>query len=603
MALNFSKEVITLGANKITDKTFTFFKQGFRLNGAIGEPEYRDVTVSGVDVLNLPNAKADGLNYCKLYGKCEQRNLPEGYTEVEYLRSSGTQWIDTGYKPNTNIKFEISGTQSNSDSALFGISELFFCFDNSNATYYNFFGGSVGSFLIVMKNIPVVLTMSASDGIVINGTKYKSLTAGPATANYSMALFGRRNNSTGAIDKLGNHIIKYAKIYESNILIHNYIPCRRNSDSVLGMYDTVTGNFLTNAGTGTFIAGNDVVPTPTRPLNIICNNGVVKVSPNLFDKSIFAGDSDFTITYTSYQVPNGTYTMSSPDFPIVNNGTNVFFLAGNVNTGASSANNGVWANNPHTITVTDGYYTVAHRYEISGVGYNKNHPKDYNWQIEKGDTATTYMPYKQVYIDGTTETVEDSLNNTATAENLLAVDNYKDVQEVLTGSVTRNFAIKVLDGTEEWAYQGVHSRLNIEIGDLKAGVRNIPIACTHYQAVTDGREITDVPNNSIYSIVTPSRISIKTNQYTSVDTFTSFLQQQYANGTPVIVVYQTSTPTTSTVTAQTLTTKKGTNTIEITQASLTGLPLEVSYKAGVTVTITQIENANLDNQVTVTIGG
>ena len=29
----------------------------------------------------------------------------------------------------------------------------------------------------------------------------------------------------------------------------------RNSDGVLGMYDTVSQQFFTNAGTGTFIAG------------------------------------------------------------------------------------------------------------------------------------------------------------------------------------------------------------------------------------------------------------------------------------------------------------------------------------------------------------
>ena len=42
----------------------------------------------------------------------------------------------------------------------------------------------------------------------------------------------------------------------------NFIPARRNSDGVLGMYDTVSNTFFTNSGTGEFIAG-PVVYLPT----------------------------------------------------------------------------------------------------------------------------------------------------------------------------------------------------------------------------------------------------------------------------------------------------------------------------------------------------
>ena len=45
------------------------------------------------------------------------------------------------------------------------------------------------------------------------------------------------------------------------------------------------------------------------------------------------------------------------------------------------------------------------------------------------------------------------------------------------------------------------------------------------------------------------------------------------------------------------------NVVEITEASMDNLELEVSYKAGVAVTITEIENAQLDNSVEVTING
>ena len=47
--------------------------------------------------------------------------LPEGYTQVEYIQSTGTQYIDTGFKPNSNTRLvadmEIT---AGSTSFLFG---------------------------------------------------------------------------------------------------------------------------------------------------------------------------------------------------------------------------------------------------------------------------------------------------------------------------------------------------------------------------------------------------------------------------------------------------------------------------------------------------
>ena len=34
--------------------------------------------------------------------------FPEGYNEVEYIESTGTQYIDTGYIPKTNTKLELT---------------------------------------------------------------------------------------------------------------------------------------------------------------------------------------------------------------------------------------------------------------------------------------------------------------------------------------------------------------------------------------------------------------------------------------------------------------------------------------------------------------
>ena len=254
---------------------------------------------------------------------------------------------------------------------------------------------------------------------------------------------------------------------------------------------------------------------------------------NLFDKSIFTGDSDLNLIYTSYQIPNGTYTMSSPDFPFTGSTTNVFFLAGNISTGASTPINGVAINKPITITVTDGYYTIAHRY-ISGRDLNNAHPVDYNWQIEQGSTATSYKPYFN--------------GGSATAEMLLKVGDYKDEQSVIDGGVTRNIGIKVLDGSEDWkaTYQGFFE------APLPNHIASVPAYCNYFQSVTTGT-VPPVAERANKVWLGSTWVGLgATTKFSTVNTFKQWLADQYANGTPCIIVYPLAEPTTETVTGQPL---------------------------------------------------
>jgi len=206
-----------------------------------------------------------------------------------------------------------------------------------------------------------------------------------------------------------------------------------------------------------------------------------------------------------------------------------------------------------------------------------------------GDFTVGNAVAKVITIDGTTETVTDSLDNTATAQNLLAVGTVKDVQEILAGVVTRNIGIKVLDGTESWTKASGYT--NIFYAPISGAYYNdssaerIAVPCTHFLG-TDATN-TNMDDNSIKltaqgSALTNPLIYIKASiSNNDLTTWQTWLATQYQNGTPVIIVFPLKTATTETVTGQSLTTKKGSNTIEITQASINNLPLEVSYKGTV----------------------
>ncbi len=47
----------------------------------------------------------------------------------------------------------------------------------------------------------------------------------------------------------------YCRFAEDGAIVHDYVPAKRLSDGVLGMYDRTTGEFKTNAGSGAFTAG------------------------------------------------------------------------------------------------------------------------------------------------------------------------------------------------------------------------------------------------------------------------------------------------------------------------------------------------------------
>ena len=208
------------------------------------------------------------------------------------------------------------------------------------------------------------------------------------------------------------------------------------------------------------------------------------------------------------------------------------------------------------------------------------------YQLEQGSTATAYEPY----YDG----------GIATTEMLLKVGDYQDVQSIIDGVVTRNVGVRVLDGTESWA---VATTNVLQADVLPSNAYGQTCICSHLQYTTSAT-FGNMPDNSFKngSTTYPNRLYVKSSTLaTDATTWKTWLAQQYAAGAPVIVLYPLATPTTESVTGQILQVQDGDNTLEITQASLNNLELEAGYEAAVTLTVQEAEDANLDNNVTVTI--
>ena len=71
-----------------------------------------------------------------LFSRIKQTPFEIPYdSEVEYLESSGTQWIDTGVLPTFNMKVEVTFILRNNTSTIFGSREG----DNVNSFAITYF--------------------------------------------------------------------------------------------------------------------------------------------------------------------------------------------------------------------------------------------------------------------------------------------------------------------------------------------------------------------------------------------------------------------------------------------------------------------------------
>lgn len=185
--------------------------------------------------------------------------------EVEYLQSSGTQYIDTGFIPSSNTSVEIGYKTADAqlNTVLFGCrvtySDRSFCvwanangkirFDYSANSMDNKDGPNpiVGSWVQIAKR---------KERNFVNGTEYTANATNTFACNGNAYLFAMNDNGTA--NWLISAQISYCKIWDNNVLVRDYIPVRKGTVGYL--YDRVSGKLFGNAGTGDFVLGPDVVP-------------------------------------------------------------------------------------------------------------------------------------------------------------------------------------------------------------------------------------------------------------------------------------------------------------------------------------------------------
>ena len=188
--------------------------------------------------------------------------LPAEYQQVEYIESTGRQYIDTGvylpYKADFDIYYKNKKSNDVGNVGFGYYNDNGFTFEEqpwntSNAKNILIFGTNISdgysfpsNFFNTVRHVELIGNSLYIDGELF----YTYERIGDNVASNSLLLGAFRENN--CIKYNSGIIMGKMKFLYNNEVLFNGIPCYRKLDNVVGLYDTVTGQLYTNKGTGKF---------------------------------------------------------------------------------------------------------------------------------------------------------------------------------------------------------------------------------------------------------------------------------------------------------------------------------------------------------------
>ena len=206
--------------------------------------------------------------------------IPDEYQEVEYIESTGTQYIDTKVEANLvygyEIRYKSTGIVNQYKDIYYLDGIMGVNSSNGDIKVWYSYENNIPKIQIVLRNKGVSYTAFSNveeyyntlnnvkvrvDGTVYyNGEKLTQLSGfSDPMENCTISIF---NVYDAHIKK--NHFSSKTKLYIAKLynkneeLLRDFVPCYRKSDGVIGLYDRVENKFYTNLETGSFQKGEDV---------------------------------------------------------------------------------------------------------------------------------------------------------------------------------------------------------------------------------------------------------------------------------------------------------------------------------------------------------
>lgn len=225
----------------------------------------------GDTIVNKANDGKDG-DFQYIVNEASGR-LPSGYTEVEYVQNTTSAYTETNYYPtqNTRVVAEMQANVVSDNPRMFGAGAYnalaFICNIESltNPTSYKYYY-KYGQTSTWYQTDVIADTNKHKFDLNKNQYYIDDVLVGTApttsfTMTYHLGIFNAQNKQSGsgafALTECFKGKCYSFKVYESDVLVMNLIPCI-NPSNVVGFYDIVNNTFYGSKNNYTYTAGNPV---------------------------------------------------------------------------------------------------------------------------------------------------------------------------------------------------------------------------------------------------------------------------------------------------------------------------------------------------------
>lgn len=186
-------------------------------------------------------------------------SLPGGYTELEYIQSSGTQYLDSGvtFEKTDAVEFEILWTVTPPSSGTYVCGNYYMQVGMGTSGYGIYAASNTKAY--GTKDRMRVTFASVQETLLVNDAQvFTHDWSGQNLSNVKLGILklGMEGNAWYSSAPVS------AKVYSCTIkkggaLVRDFIPCK-NASGVIGLWDDVNSAFHQNAGSGVFTAGPEV---------------------------------------------------------------------------------------------------------------------------------------------------------------------------------------------------------------------------------------------------------------------------------------------------------------------------------------------------------
>lgn len=189
--------------------------------------------------------------------------------EIEYLESTGTQWINTSYIFADNFGFEIDFQNIGKGKTIIGANNngtrtaVLFCGASSTDRFYLNIGthnANTTPFYMTLDTtkrhkVKILVNENKASIYVDDVQKFNNVSfSGNYISNLEQTVFC--TNYGTSVNELALSKVFSLKMWQDNSMVRDYIPVRLGQVGYL--YDKVSGNIFGNSGTGSFILGNNI---------------------------------------------------------------------------------------------------------------------------------------------------------------------------------------------------------------------------------------------------------------------------------------------------------------------------------------------------------